>query len=639
MNPPRKETLISMTAFLPILLAYAWLAWPALNGPFVFDDFPNLQNLQLLGDDVSSNLGRYLASFIGSPGRPIAALSFLINDNAWPSDPFSFKHTNLMIHLLNGVLLFGLLRQLAKANPALPQSAFWPVLAMAAWLFHPLQLSAQMLVVQRMTLLSATFCFIGLWGYIALLQRAKSFLGDFAALCVLGICTILAFLCKENGALLPLLAWVLNTTLLGNLLDSKSRASRRFIHTACVLPSLAMFAAMIYMATRPYAFASRDYSLLERVMTQMHVLADYLRHILMPRLSGSGIYFDDYPVTRSWTQPISTLLLAIGFAASLLFAIAKRKRFPILSFAILWFLAGHVMESSILDLELFFEHRNYLPLLGPILALTAIPFLLGDRRRLATALLSLWLTLLATITALQAPVWGHAELMTALWAKERPLSLRAAQDVAKFRYDNAQPQAALDGMMQAYDGGIRQADLPIAGLLVKCWNPSVHTSRDLYQESRRAIASSSYSNSVLASLLLLRQATQENICDELINQSRWGELTDALLANRKFRESAEQNIRVERAKLRIHARDLGSTMAELERAYAVGPSVELTQKIAEVLLSAGLIDEAEQWLEKGLELKQPFFDTLMYDPKDNSRKLLELIRKAKAGQSKPSGNS
>lgn len=633
----RKQALIPSAALLLILLAYGALAWPALSGPFVFDDFPNLQNLELLGDNVSGNLGRYLASFIGSPGRPIAALSFLINDSAWPSEPFGFKYTNLMIHLLNGVLLFGLLRQLAKANPALPQSPFWPLLAMVAWLFHPLQLSAQMLVVQRMTLLSATFCFIGLWGYIALLQRAKSLLGDFAALCVLGTCTILAFLCKENGALLPLFAWVLNATLLRETLATKSLATRRFIQWACILPSLAVFAAILYMATRPGTFSSRDFSMAERMMTQMHVLADYLRHIFMPRLSGSGIYFDDYPVTRAWTQPISTLLLALGFMASAIFAIAKRKRFPLLSFAILWFFAGHVMESSILDLELFFEHRNYLPLLGPVLVLSALPFGLAERRRLAIALLSLWLALLAAITALQAPVWGNAELMTALWAKERPLSLRAAQDVAKFRYDNGRPQAALDGLMQAYDGGIRQADLPMAALLVKCWNPAVRTSRNLLQESTQAIRTSSYSNSVLASLLLLRQAAQENVCPGAIDQTQWLALTEALLANAKFRAVARQNIHVERAKLFIHQRDLDLTMTELEKAYAAGPSVELTQKTAEVLLSAGLLDEAEQWLEKGLKLKQPFFDTLMFDPKDRSRKLLAAIRKVKAAKSKDTG--
>ncbi len=624
----RKNALILSAVLLLILLTYASLAWSALSGPFVFDDYPNLQNLELLGDDVSGNLGRYLASFIGSPGRPIAALSFLINDTAWPSEPFSFKYTNLMIHLLNGVLLFGLLRQLTKTCPALPQSPFWPLLAMAAWLFHPLQLSAQMLVVQRMTLLSATLCFIGLWGYIALLQRTKSVLSAFATLSVLGSCTILAFLSKENGALLPLFAWVLNATLLRELLAGKSLAIRRFIQWACILPSLAVFAAVLYMATRPGTFLSREFNMAERLMTQMHVLADYLRHILMPRLSGSGIYFDDYPVTRSWTQPISTALLAIGFIASVVFAIIKRHRFPALSFGILWFFAGHVLESSILDLELFFEHRNYLPLLGPVLILSAWAFRSRIRQRVSITLFSLWLLLLGTITGLQAPVWGNAELMATLWTKENPLSLRSAQTLAKHRYDAGLRQEALDGLMQAYDRGVDGADLPMSALLAKCWNPSLILSRDVYSETLASVKTSYYSNSALKNLMLLRQAAQDGSCPEIMGQSRWLVLSEALLSNSKFTRVSESYIRVERAKLFTHQRDLGLTMAEYERAYAVSPSVELSQKIAETLFSAGLVEEGLVWLESGSKLNQPLFDSLLYDPRKKSLEAIDKIKKA-----------
>jgi len=637
MNPNYKKKLAPPVALLMILLAYIGLVWPALNGPFVFDDFPNLQNLELLNGNVSGNLGLYLASFIGSPGRPISALSFLINDNAWPSEPFSFKYTNLMIHLLNSVLLFGMLRQLAKANPTLPQSPLWPLLAMVAWSFHPLQLSAQMLVVQRMTLLSATFCFIGLWGYIALLQRAKSLLGDFTALCVLGACTILAFLCKENGALLPLFAWVLNTTLLSNLLISKSPASHRLIYAACIMPSLAVFAAIAYLGTRPDVFASRDYSLLERMMTQMHVLADYLHHILMPRLSGSGIYFDDYPVTRSWTQPISTVLIAIGFVASLLFAIAKRNHFPVVSFSILWFFAGHVMESSILNLELFFEHRNYLPLLGPVFSISVWAFQPIGINRLGLSLFLVWLLLLGAITSLQASVWGNTQLMTTLWANERPLSLRATQQLAKFQYDNGMRQDALDELMQAYDRGIKQPDLPLAGLIIRCWNQNIKTNYNLYGESTISARNGHYSNSVLVSLGLLRKATQENSCDRVINQDQWLKLTEAFLKNPKFRANAEDNLRIERAKFFIHSRDFTRTITELEHAYSAEPSVELSYKIAEVFLSAGLINEANDWLEKGLKLDQQFFDRIMHDPKNNSIQLREALIRANQSSSKKTG--
>lgn len=51
----------------------------------------------------------------------------------------------------------------------------------------------------------------------------------------------------------------------------------------------------------------------------------------------------------------------------------------------------------------------------------------------------------------------------------------------------------------------------------------------------------------------------------------------------------------------------------------------MSYKVAEVLLSAGLSDEAGIWLKKGLQIKQPYFDRLMYDPKTYFRRILRQI--------------
>ncbi len=628
----KNELLLALLFFL-LLASYLIIVWPALSGPFVFDDFPNLQNLQNLELGLSwQTLGHYIASFTDSPGRPISALSFLINDYAWPSNPFSFKYTNVLIHLLNGVLLFGLLRQLAKACSELPQNIFWPLLATAAWLAHPLQLSAQMLVVQRMTLLSAMFCFSGLWAYCALLQRSSNWRGAFAALAALGTATILAFLCKESGSLLPLYAWVMNATLLYKMLETKPKSVKNLVFFSCAIPVLLLIVSIFYTAFQPNAFASREFNMLERALTQIHVLIDYLKQIFIPRLSNSGIYFDDYPITKSLYNPISTLLYCVAILSSIIYAIIVRKHFVILSFAILWFFAGHILESSIIPLELYFEHRNYLPLLGPVVMISTGPFLISKRKPLAFGLFFIWLLLLSLVTGLQAPIWGDQNLMTTIWTMDKPNSLRATQERAKYQYDSDQSQQAADTLLKNYDRGLQYADLPISTLLIKCWKPDTYINRALYRESLHAAAISPYSNSVLSSLLLLRQATQDNICPQTITTKQWLQLTDILLANPKFRLNSESNIRVERAKLFIFQRDLDNAMIELESAYKATPTVELSQKAAEVLISAGLNDEAAQWLENGLKLKQPFFDALMYDPKDYSRNLLKAIDKAKQKQ-------
>lgn len=611
------------------LFAYAWLIQPALTGPFFFDDFVNLEHLALIQGNFQNHWGDYLAAFEGSLGRPIAALSFLINDNAWPANPYSFKLTNVLIHLLNGVLVFVFLRQLAKLSPQLPQHIIWPLLAMAAWLFHPIQISTQMLVVQRMTLLSATFSLVGLWAYIYLLQQSRSWRGDFGAIAALGTATILAIFCKENGALLPIFALVLNTTLLSDALKQKTIANRRLIHLSCLLPALIIICMIIQIGLQTNAFSHREFTLAERIFTQCHVVFDYIKEILFPSLTGSGIYHDDFPINKSLFEPISTFLICIAFIGSISWAVLKRDNHVIASFAILWFFAGHLMESTVIPLELYFEHRNYLPLLGIVIAVTAIPFHLVERKQIGFFFLGIWLAMLTAITTLQAPVWGNTAMLVTFWTTDHPKSLRATQELAKYYFDTADPQESINVTMYAYENGINSADLPLAALLTTCWRPGTGYYKSLLELSKTAIQKSPFSNGSLVVLQKLNNDVQNDNCPDVINRQSWWLLSDVLLANPKFKRASEDFIRIERAKLRISEKDLAGTMAELEAAYAFRPSIELSYKVAETLLTAGLVDDAENWLHKGLTIKKPWLKEMLSSDREKSMELLKLIKQLK----------
>lgn len=612
------------------VLAYYLAMQPALTGPFLFDDFANLQHLALINGDISSNIGDYLAAFEGNPGRPIAAMSFLLNDNAWPSSPYGFKVTNVLIHLLNAILVFGLVRQLAKANSKLPQHPIWPLLAMLAWLFQPMQISAQMLVVQRMTLLAGAFCLAGLWAYTVLLQRATNWRGVFLALAALGSATILAFLCKESGALIPIYALAINATLLSDLIRLKDQYSQRLLLAGCAIPALALLYLLLDMGLQQNAFSHREFSLSDRLLTQLHVVSDYLRQIVFPSLTGSGIYYDDYPIARSLFSPLSTLLIALAMLASLVYAFVYRMRFVLLSFAVLWFFSGHLMESTILPLELYYEHRNYIPMLGILMAITAWPFFLVERKQIGFLFLGIWLALLVTITAMQAPIWGQYAKMVAFWSIERPNSLRANMELAKFYNETSDPQAAVDVMMIAYSDGLHSADLPLSALLISCRVPGVHYQHtDLLAESLTAINSSPFSNGSLSALQMLNQEVQNNRCPDVINRQSWLAISSALLGNPKFKRAGGSFIYVERAKLMMSMKSLPAAMHEFEQAYSAQPSTEMTYKVAQILLSAGLLEEAEIWLKKGLALRKPWFKDWLSSDKEKSSELLRLISQFK----------
>ena len=139
--------------------------------------------------------------------------------------------------------------------------------------------------------------------------------------------------------------------------------------------------------------------------------------------------------------------------------------------------------------------------------------------------------------------------------------------------------------------------------------------------------------SKIGSLKHLRQSAQNGQCPDTIDGAQWLELSEVMLAQPKYRALAAGNIHIERANYFIAKRDLNGTMREFEAAYAAAPSVPLSLRIAEVLISAGLLDDAEAWITKGMSAPQPLFDRLMYDQTVKSRRLLAILADARKTQS------
>lgn len=129
---------------------------------FLVDDWTNLSLIGRYGTiDTFEKLVSYLLTgFSGPTGRPVSHASFLLDSNTWPAPAESFIVTNILLHLLNGTLLASALWQLALRLDWEKRQAAWVcVVSAGLWLLHPLWVSTTLYVVQRMTLLAATFVF------------------------------------------------------------------------------------------------------------------------------------------------------------------------------------------------------------------------------------------------------------------------------------------------------------------------------------------------------------------------------------------------------------------------------------------------------------------------------------------------
>jgi len=430
------------------LLLLAWFAYrPGLAGGFVFDDFVNLDALGKTGriDDWAA-FWRYLTSGSADPtGRPLALLSFLLDARDWPADPRPLLCTNVLLHLANGALLFALLRQLGRRlDGASARTDAAALLGAGLWLLHPLFVSTTLYIVQREAMLAATFTLLGLlaWGHGRALLARSPRVGTAWMLCGIGLGTLLATLCKANGALLPLLAWVLDATVYRR--DGETPLAKRLRILLLVLPGMLLIAYVLSkLAQWSTPIESRPWTIGQRVLTEPRVLLDYLRLLLVPRVLSNGVYNDGYAWSTGWLHPASTLPALLGVLALVGGGFALRKRAPALAAALLFFFAGHVVESTTIPLELYFEHRNYLPalLLGWPLARMLVRWRapVALRSAIAAALLAM----LAAITWQRATLWADQPRMAALWAAANPGSSRALATQALFAMQANRPDLAM----------------------------------------------------------------------------------------------------------------------------------------------------------------------------------------------------
>jgi len=367
--------------FLLLILLTVVAYYPGLSGDYLFDDTSNLlQNkaLDIETLDMDSLQSAAYSSGAGMLRRPVSMASFALNRFFFGIDPYSHKVINLIVHILTGCLLFFFSRLLISSyqqyrKPVLSvQAARWiPVIVCGMWLVHPLNLTSGLYIVQRMTSLAALFTVCGLCLYV--IGRRQMLLGRHGlSIILVGLFVFggLAVFSKENGALLPLYMLVIELTLF-RFQGSKGQPDKAIIAFFALVVALPAVLVMSYLALNAASilhYEGRNFTLTERVLTESRVLMFYLKMIVMPAVQELGLYHDDFSLSRGLLNPASTLFSLLALAALFLAGLLLLAKRPLVSLGIFWFFTGHILESTILPLEIAHEHRNYLADYGILLA-------------------------------------------------------------------------------------------------------------------------------------------------------------------------------------------------------------------------------------------------------------------------------
>ena len=501
-----------MLAFLVGLVALLAVTWrvyhPGLSGDFLFDDFANLPAIGATGP-VSNwpAFWRYITSGDADPtGRPLTLLTFLIDARNWPANPYPFKVTNVILHLINGALLAWVLWKLGKVllpsppgrgaggegtssrgvssscetepspgaarkrkrgvPPPLPEGegsksrrfaldnrgiAIAALFGAGAWLLHPLFVSTTLYIVQREAMLPATFVLIGMLGWMAsreALTRGHVKRALVGMTLSAWLCALLAVLSKANGALFPILLllteWIVLAPRRPMPDQPLERWHKRAVGVFLMLPSALVIAYLLYLLPSVIANTPqyRGWTAGERLLTESRVVVDYLRLLFIPHVHSTGLFNDQFPISTSWTHPASTLPCIALIFALVGAGFALRKKHPAIALALLFYFAAQLMESTWLSLELYFEHRNYLPamlLFWPIGLWLGKP---GSLRFLRVGAAVLILALLATLTTQRATLWGDGFRQAQVWAAINPDSARAQTSAALYDMQHDRPRLA-----------------------------------------------------------------------------------------------------------------------------------------------------------------------------------------------------
>jgi len=339
--------------------------------PWHFDDYNNI----LVNPRIHAeypNLSTVTAPFVslfqeGHFKRPFAMATFAANWYIGKDNPTGYHVINLAIHILTAYFLFLTLVVLFR-TPRLEgtcsrqQVQFISLLASALWALNPIQVQAVTYIVQRMASLCGMFYILCIYFYVkGRLPRAltKTSVLLYAACC---LSFLAGFFTKENAVLLPVTLVLIEAAFFHDMRRKKVRMT--FFGIVLVLGLVTVIGgAILFFDANPLKvlnYESRSFTPLERLLTQPRILLFYLTLILYPAPNRLSLVHD-IDISTSFFHPWTTLPSIIIIFALVGFAIYKLRKWPILSFAILFFFLNHLIESSIISLELIFEHRNYLP--------------------------------------------------------------------------------------------------------------------------------------------------------------------------------------------------------------------------------------------------------------------------------------
>ncbi len=607
------------------LMGIVWLAYrPGLGGGLVFDDLINLEPLADFDNGLLTWRELVSGNVSGPLGRPLAMLTFAFNVAASGTDVWSYKFTNLAVHLLCGCLVFWLSGRLFRNVQELAAHRWsWALWVAGLWLCSPLFVSTVLYVIQRMAQLSALFTFAGLLLYAVGRQNID---GRFAGGAVLilsafVICWPAATFSKETGALFPLLAWITEIFIFRFQGPPRVRRLLRALYfvTLAVPAAVVLIVVLLKPDLVLAGYQFRDFTLSERLYTEARILFDYLRQLLLPRGGAMGLYHDDFPRSTGLFSPPLTMAALLSWCALLLAGWWSRNtRARMLGFAVFFFLGAQLLESTAYPLELYFEHRNYLAGYGIYAGLAAAMAVILERMNKARGILTPCLItmplLFALATSQRVLAWQSPAQDLLITEAHHAQSPRVSMDLALWFAGIGDFADAEERLERADELRPEDSGVALVRLLVRCSEGRPVTSGDYAR--LQAVRDISQDITTTAALQWLVKKLRANQCHEVDTEYLADTITRWWLHTRRpANDNTQWNLHIAMADLYRQARRYDAALAHLYAALEIQPQLLHPELVA-----------ADIWIERrNLERAQAVVNDLKRRDRHRQRSQTMLI--------------
>ncbi len=349
-------------ALLLLFLAYS----NSFQCTWHFDDYDNIvNNSSIQIKELTSDSIKKISLGIMNSGllsRPIAYLSFSLNYYWGGLDVFGYHVVNFIIHSLSFVFLFLFIFRtlsLPLMKERYEKHAYTIALLSALlWAMNPVQVTAVTYIVQRMASMAALFYIMSMYFYLRFRIAETSIRATIHIIACI-FCAILAIGTKENAVMVGFSIFLYELFFLQGVTEQNAKKMIKIVVIPICIIGIAGLLFYDFTADMKN-YELRPFTMQERLLTEPRVVLYYLSLIFYP-LTSRLTLIHDFQISKALFDPWTTAAAILIIFSLVVVALVKAKRWPLFSYAILFFFINHAIEGSFLSLEILYEHRNYLP--------------------------------------------------------------------------------------------------------------------------------------------------------------------------------------------------------------------------------------------------------------------------------------